>query len=39
MMGVKFFKYNHINKWVDRENLIYVVEIESKTVLNDEEDD
>ena len=39
MMDVKVSKDKHISRWVNRENLIYVNEIESKTVHKDEEGD
>ena len=31
-MGIKIYKDKHISRWADREKLIYVNEIESKTV-------
>ena len=38
-MDVEVSKNKNISRWVDRENLIYVDETESKTVHNDEEGD
>ena len=39
MIDIKVSKEKHISRWADRENLISVDEIESKTVHNDEEGD
>ena len=39
MMDVKVCKDKHISRCVDRENLIYINEIESKTVHKDKEGD
>ena len=36
MMDVKVSKDKNISRWVDAENLIYLDEIESKTVDKDE---
>ena len=36
-MDIKVSKEKHISRLVNRENLMYVDEIESKTVYNDEE--
>ena len=39
MVDIKVSKEKHISRWVNRENLMYEDEIESKTMHNDEEGD